>query len=111
MELDNNTPPYRHGRVPGRIEPIEPNPTVKCQYCEGPDGYAYDTLHASIAVSAEALGAAARKRYLRVAVLLEDMPASESLLRTLWGGEEEDVFVNLHAWTRRPVHLISTLPV
>jgi hypothetical protein len=50
MELDNNTPPYRHwhtccaacGRVtlarpctvPGRIEPIEPNPTVKCQHCE-----------------------------------------------------------------------------
>jgi hypothetical protein len=49
MDLDNNTPPYRHwhtycaacGRItlarpsniPGPIAAIEPNPTVKCQHC------------------------------------------------------------------------------
>jgi hypothetical protein len=49
MDLNNNTPPYRHwhtccaacGRVtlarpsnvPGAIAAIEPNPTVKCQHC------------------------------------------------------------------------------
>jgi hypothetical protein len=49
MDLDNNTPPYRHwhtccaacGRVtlarpsniPGPIAAIEPNPTLKCQHC------------------------------------------------------------------------------
>jgi hypothetical protein len=49
MEPDNNTPPYKHwhiccagcgrvtlarpSKVPGPIEPIEPNPVVKCQHC------------------------------------------------------------------------------
>ena len=52
-----------------------------------PAGYAgYETLHASIAVSVEALGPNAKARYLRLAVLLEDMSAPEVLLRALWGG-------------------------
>jgi hypothetical protein len=53
--------------------------------------YAYETLYASIAVSVNALDPTARARYLRLAVLLEDMPAPKVLLRTLWGSEERDV--------------------
>lgn len=56
-----------------------------------PRGYAYDTLHASIAVSVNALDGESRARYLRLAVLLEDMAAPEVLLRMLWGGEEREV--------------------
>ena len=56
-----------------------------------PGGYAYQTLHASIAASVDALDAAARERYLQLAVLLEDMPAPDALLRALWGGDERDV--------------------
>jgi WD40 repeat protein len=56
-----------------------------------PVKYGYETLHASIAVSVDALDPDAKARYLRLAVLLEDMPAPEALLRALWGGEEEDV--------------------
>lgn len=53
--------------------------------------YGYETLYASIAASVDALDANARIRYLRLAVLLEDMPAPEVLLQALWGGEERDV--------------------
>jgi hypothetical protein len=56
-----------------------------------PADYAYETLYASIAVSVNALDPTARARYLRLAVLLEDMPAPKVLLRALWGGEERDV--------------------
>jgi hypothetical protein len=50
MKDANDKPPYRHWhtvcaacgkvmlarpcRVPGEIEPIEPNPVIKCQHCE-----------------------------------------------------------------------------
>jgi len=55
-----------------------------------PGGYAYETLHASIAVSVNALDPFVKVCYLRLAVLLEDMPASEVMLRALWGGQEHD---------------------
>jgi len=55
-----------------------------------PGGYAYQTLHASIAVGVDALDPEARSRYLDLAVLLEDMPAPEVLLRALWGVEERE---------------------
>lgn len=56
-----------------------------------PANYAYETLHASIAVSVDALYPDDKVRYLRLAVLLEDMRAPERLLQALWGGEERDV--------------------
>ena len=56
-----------------------------------PGGYAYETLHASIQVSVDALDPDSKARYLRLAVLLEDMSAPEALLRILWGGQERDV--------------------
>ena len=56
-----------------------------------PGGYAYQTLHASIAVGVDALDPEARSRYLSLAILLEDMSAPEALLWALWGGEEREV--------------------
>jgi WD40 repeat protein len=53
--------------------------------------YGYETLYASIAASVDALDATARMRYLRLAVLLEDMAAQDTLLQALWGGERRDV--------------------
>lgn len=55
-----------------------------------PGGYAYQTLHASIAVGVDALDEVVRSRYLSLAVLLEDMSASETLLRSLWGVDERE---------------------
>ncbi len=56
-----------------------------------PGGYAYETLHASIKVSVDALDPDSKARYPRLAVLLEDMSAPEALLRILWGGEKREV--------------------
>jgi len=56
-----------------------------------PRGYEYETLHASIAVSVDALGSETGKAYARLAALLEDMPAPEAMLRALWGGNPEHV--------------------
>ena len=56
-----------------------------------PDGYGFQTLHASIAASVDVLDPVSKARYMRLAVLLEDMAAPEVLLRAIWGGEEEDV--------------------
>ena len=55
-----------------------------------PGGYAYETLHAAIAVSVDALDAVNKDRYLRLAVLLEDMPAATPVLQALWGGDERE---------------------
>jgi hypothetical protein len=121
MELDNNTPPYRHwhtvrashtrphGRVPGRIEPIEPNPTVKCQYCQRPDGYAYDTLHASIAV--ERRGA---RRGCEDEVLALVCPARRHarfgvIAPGALGRRRGRRFRQPSCRARKPVHVISTL--
>jgi WD40 repeat protein len=56
-----------------------------------PHGYGYRTLYASIAVSVNALPTSAKSRYLQLAILLEDMPGSEELLRALWGVEQREV--------------------
>jgi hypothetical protein len=56
-----------------------------------PSGYGYQTLHASIAVGVNALEPASKVQYLKLAVLLEDMPAPSALLQALWGGDERDV--------------------
>ena len=64
---------------------------AKLRYIKHAAGYEYETLHASIAVSVDALDSAAKQAYLQLAVLLEDMPAPESLLQELWGGAPEDV--------------------
>jgi WD40 repeat protein/DNA-binding winged helix-turn-helix (wHTH) protein len=56
-----------------------------------PADYAYETLHACIAVSVNALAPDIKSLYLRLAVLLEDMPAPQEFLRALWGGEEHVV--------------------
>ena len=56
-----------------------------------PGRYGYETLRSSIAVSVNALNPAAKARYLKLAVLLEDLPATETLLQALWGGTERDV--------------------
>jgi hypothetical protein len=52
---------------------------------------AYNTLHGCIALSVETLEPVPRSRYLQLAILLEDMPAPEKLLRCLWGGDEDEV--------------------
>lgn len=54
-------------------------------------GYSYQTLYSSIAASVEALDSVAKSHYLKLAVLLEDMPASGILLRALWGADDRDV--------------------
>jgi WD40 repeat protein len=56
-----------------------------------PANYRYESLYASIAVSVNALDDIDKARYLKLAVLLEDMPAPVPLLRCLWGGNEQDV--------------------
>jgi WD40 repeat protein len=56
-----------------------------------PGGYAYETPYASIAVGVNALNPSGKSRYLELAILLEDMPASEVLLQALWGGDERDI--------------------
>jgi hypothetical protein len=55
-----------------------------------PGGYAHQTLHAAIEVSVNALDASdapdqpMKARYLKLAVLLENVPAAEPMLRTMW---------------------------
>jgi WD40 repeat protein len=56
-----------------------------------PADYEYQSLHAAIAVGVNALTPDVRSRYLRLAVLLEDMSAPEEFLRALWGGEPREV--------------------
>jgi WD40 repeat protein/DNA-binding winged helix-turn-helix (wHTH) protein len=59
-----------------------------------PAGYAHETLHAAIAVSVEALGAFdpdVKSRYLRLAVLLEGVPAPMHFLQALWGGDQDEI--------------------
>jgi hypothetical protein len=51
-----------------------------------PIGYGYESLYACIAASVNALDPVAKMKYLRVAVLLEDMAAPLPLLRA--SGEE-----------------------
>jgi WD40 repeat protein len=52
---------------------------------------AYNTLHGCIALSVNALEREPRKRYLKLAVLLEDMSAPEKLLQCIWGEDEGEV--------------------
>jgi WD40 repeat protein/DNA-binding winged helix-turn-helix (wHTH) protein len=56
-----------------------------------PGGYAYQTLHAAIEVSVNSLPAEDKARYLKLAVLLEDMLFVPALLRQLWGGDERGI--------------------
>ena len=56
-----------------------------------PSGYGYENLHASIAVSVNALDTTTKTNYLRLAVLLEDMGAPLSLLQALWEGNEREI--------------------
>ncbi len=53
-----------------------------------PSGYAYDTFHASMAVSVNMLTDDIKHRYLNLAILLEDMPAPITLLMQIWGQGE-----------------------
>jgi WD40 repeat protein len=53
--------------------------------------YAYRTLWASIAASVEELSPEDRKRYCRLAILLEDMPCPATLLQQIWGGDVDVV--------------------
>jgi WD40 repeat protein len=54
------------------------------------DGYAYETLYASIAASIEWLDSLSKRRYLRLALLLEEMAISEAMLTALWGSNADD---------------------
>jgi WD40 repeat protein len=56
-----------------------------------PVGFGHENLHACIAASVDALNPDDRDRYLKLAVLLEDMLAPWELLQALWGGEKMDV--------------------
>jgi WD40 repeat protein len=56
-----------------------------------PGRYQYKTLDASIAVSVDALDLPFREAYLRLAVLLEDMAAPETLLQAIWGVDLDEV--------------------
>jgi len=57
-----------------------------------PDDFSgYETLHSCIAASVNALEPMNKSLYLKLAVLLEDMPASSLLLRVLWGEKKVDV--------------------
>jgi hypothetical protein len=50
--------------------------------------YAHADLLGAVQVSVEALDAIARKRYVALAVLLEDMPAAPVVQQTLWNVDE-----------------------
>jgi hypothetical protein len=56
-----------------------------------PAGYGYETLHACIGASVDVLDPLDKAGYLKLAVLLEDMPAPAVLLRSLWGGTEREI--------------------
>jgi hypothetical protein len=57
---------------------------IKAQF---PD-YPHSSLFRAIQVSVDALDPIARKRYLELAVLLEDMPAHRTIQRTLWNVDQ-----------------------
>ena len=74
-----------------RVSQSEQGPP-KAGWRARPGGYAYKTLHASIAVSVDALDSDIKRAYLQPStILLEDMPAPEILLQTLWGGDLDEV--------------------
>jgi hypothetical protein len=49
--------------------------------------YAHTDVLRAIQVSVDALEASARRRYVALAVLLDDMPAPPAVQQTLWGGD------------------------
>jgi hypothetical protein len=51
----------------------------------------YRTLFEAVDLSVQALDEPERERYLALAVLLEDMPAHQAMLRCLWGGDAAEV--------------------
>ena len=53
--------------------------------------YAYRTLYSSISASVEELSPEDKVRYLKLAILLEDMPAPAVLLQQIWGGGSDEV--------------------
>jgi len=53
-------------------------------------GYSYQTLHACIAASVDALDPMSKERYLSLAILPEDVAASESLLQSIWGCDAQN---------------------
>jgi WD40 repeat protein len=71
-------------------------------------GYGYKTLSASIAASLDELSTEDRKRYLKLAVLLEDMTAPAVILEQIWGDNQDEVeslmnrFVDLSLASREP---------
>jgi NB-ARC domain/WD domain, G-beta repeat len=52
--------------------------------------YAYRTLWASIAASIEELSLEDKERYLKLAILVENIPYSAVLLQQIWGGDLDD---------------------
>jgi WD40 repeat protein len=63
--------------------------------------YSHDNLYACIAASVNSLDPPDRDRYLRLAVLLEDMPAQWELLQALWGGEKSDIEGTMQLFVNR----------
>jgi WD40 repeat protein len=53
--------------------------------------YAYGTLYSSISASVDELSLEDKVRYLKLAILLEDMPAPAVLLQQIWGGGVDEV--------------------
>ena len=63
--------------------------------------YRYDTIHAAIAVSIEALSEELRRHYMCLAVLLEGTPAAVPVLQALWGGADDDVYYRMRVLVER----------
>jgi len=53
--------------------------------------YPYHNLYSSISASIEELSPEDKGRYLKLAILLDDMPAPAVLLQQIWGGDTDDV--------------------
>src|SRR6185436_6128264 len=64
-------------------------------------GYAYQTLHAAIAVSVDALDPLSKSLYLRLAIMLEGMSAPTPLLEALWGVSEREARRSARLFTER----------
>src|SRR5271157_5561593 len=70
-----------------RVHDLLRNEDLKRIRGQFPD-YPYPSLFAAIQISVDALEATARERYLALAVLLEEMPASPAIQQCLWKVDE-----------------------
>jgi WD40 repeat protein len=63
---------------------------ARLDHLSAPAGYAHKTLVRAIQVSVENLDEQTNERYVRLAVMLEDMPVRPAVQQTLWEADEAD---------------------